>query len=357
MPMNDNRSWFRFEAKDKKRAEVIIYDEIGMWGITAKDFHQQLKALGADVTHLDISINSPGGEVFAGLSIYNMLARHKAQKTVTIDGIAASMASVIAMAGDTIIMPENAMMMIHDPSGVVIGTSKDMRELANALDKMKSSMIAAYAGKSGKDREEIAEIMATETWLTAEEAVEMGFADEIEEPVKAAAKFDLSKFKNTPADVGREMRGRAAPNSVPQESSMTEQEKAAAAEAEQKRLADEATAKAVAEVKAKIDAEAAEAAKKAGTETPEQIAARVAAEVTKRNADIAAACAIAGKADKAVAFIAEGKSLSEVLAALKPAATEQTGDELNARNLAAKDVVASWDKQVEKMNARVPSAK
>lgn len=332
----NKRSWFVAKATKDGGAEIAIYDEIGMWGITAKDFFDDLKALG-DVSHIALHINSPGGEVFAGISIYNMLARHKAEITVTIDGIAASIASLVAMAGDTIIMPENAMMMIHDPSGVVIGTSKDMREIAAALDKMKQAMIAAYAAKSGKDRGEIADIMSDETWFSAQEAVDAGFADEIEQPVKIAANFDLTKFRNAPSSDGRKPRGRAAHS--PEESSMTEAEKAAADKlaAEQKAKTEaEAKAKTEADAKAKTEADAkakadADAARANGSETPDQIRARVEAEVKARHEEIVALCKLAGVPARAVDYIAANKSAAEVRADLLTLKASDKKD-ISARN-------------------------
>ena len=191
------RSWFKARAADDGTAEVMIYDEIGLWGITAADFDRDLKALG-EVTQINLRINSPGGDVFDGIAIFNMLRHHRARVAVTIDGIAASMASVIAMAGDEIAMPDNAMMMIHDPSGMVVGTSGDMRELADALDKVKESLVSAYA-KSDLDRNRVAEIVTAETWLTADEALDLGFADRVDSPVRMAANFrQLARFQSVP---------------------------------------------------------------------------------------------------------------------------------------------------------------
>jgi ATP-dependent Clp protease protease subunit len=175
----------------------VIYDEIGAFGIPAKAFLDELKALGP-VAELTLRINSPGGSVFDGVAIYNALKRHQARITVWIDGIAASIASMIAMAGDEVVMPENAMLVLHDPSGLVAGTAADMRAAADALDKMAASMTAAYRDKSGAGDEEITALMAAETWLSAEEAVELGLADRVEQPVKMAAHFDLSRFRNPP---------------------------------------------------------------------------------------------------------------------------------------------------------------
>ena len=191
------RRWYEFRARAKGAAEIVIYDEIGAFGIPAKAFLDELKALGP-VAELTLRINSPGGSVFDGVAIYNALKRHQARVTVWIDGIAASIASMIAMAGDEVVMPENAMLVLHDPSGLVVGTAADMRATADALDKMAAAMVAAYRDKSGAGDAEIEALMAAETWLSAEEAVELGFADRVEAPVRMAAHFDLSRFRNPP---------------------------------------------------------------------------------------------------------------------------------------------------------------
>ena len=126
------------------------------------------------------------------------LKRHDAAIAVWVDGIAASIASMIAMAGDEVAMPENAMLMLHDPSGLVMGTASDMRAMAEALDRMKAGMVAAYRDKSGRDDAEIEALMTAETWLSGEEAVALGLADRVQEPVRMAAHFDLSRFRNAP---------------------------------------------------------------------------------------------------------------------------------------------------------------
>ena len=188
------KRWYDFRAQ-AKGAEIVIYDEIGAFGIPAKAFLDELKALGP-VAELTVRINSPGGSVFDGVAIYNALKRHDAAITVWIDGIAASIASMIAMAGDEVVMPENAMLVLHDPSGLVAGTAADMRAMAEALDRMKAGMVAAYRDKSGRDDAEIEALMAAETWLSAQEAVALGLADRVEQPVRMAAHFDLSRFRN-----------------------------------------------------------------------------------------------------------------------------------------------------------------
>ena len=135
----------------KSEADILIYEEIGAdWfgdGLTAKAFAEDLKALG-NVDRINLFINSPGGSVFDGLAIYNQLIAHKAEVHVRIDGLAASIASVIAMAGDTIEMPENAILMIHDPFAVVMGNSEELRKMADTLEKIKAGLITAYSKKS-----------------------------------------------------------------------------------------------------------------------------------------------------------------------------------------------------------------
>lgn len=174
--------------------------EIRAYGVTAKGFLAELGAL-PDGAPIDLRLNSPGGSVFDAVAIYNALKRHSGDITVWIDGIAASAASYIAMAGDEIIMPENAFLMIHDPSGLVMGTAEDMRSTAKALDKVKGSLIQGYATKSGKSDEDIAALMAAETWLDAKDALDFGFIDRLAEPVELAAAFDVARFRNAPPEV------------------------------------------------------------------------------------------------------------------------------------------------------------
>jgi ATP-dependent protease ClpP protease subunit len=189
-------SWYTIRAQSTG-AEVVIYDEIGAYGVSAKGFLAELAAL-PDATPLALRLNSPGGSVFDAVAIYNAIKRHSGTVTVWIDGIAASAASYIAMAGDEIVMPENAFLMIHDPAGVVMGTAIDMRAMAEALDKIKGSLLQGYAAKSGRLPEEIAPLMAAETWLDAKDALDFGFADRIAEPVRIAARFDVGQFRNAP---------------------------------------------------------------------------------------------------------------------------------------------------------------
>lgn len=190
----------RFLNRGPKRGEIWLYDEIGdgmFGGMSAKLFAEQLTKLGA-VDTINLRINSPGGSVFDGLSIYNTLKRHPARIDVDIDGIAASIASVIAMAGDTINIAANGMMMIHDPHGVVVGDAGDMRKTADVLDQVKQSLVDTYAARTGKDADDLGVMMSAETWLSADDAVAMRFADNITEMQRLAASFDFSKFRNVP---------------------------------------------------------------------------------------------------------------------------------------------------------------
>ncbi|WP_084413194.1 head maturation protease, ClpP-related [Desulfovirgula thermocuniculi] len=205
---------FRAATDNPNIGELLLYGTIGSetwWGdeVTPKQFKADLDALG-NVEEIRVFINSDGGDLFAGQAIYSMLKRHKAKKTVYIDGLAASVASAIAMAGDVVYMPRNAMMMIHNPWTIAMGTAEDFRKLADDMDRIRETLITVYQDKSGLERERIIEMMDAETWLTAEEAVELGFADEIEETRGLAAsleggylvingqRFDLRRYRNAP---------------------------------------------------------------------------------------------------------------------------------------------------------------
>ena len=164
-------------------------DEESFWGdeITPQMFRDELNAGEGDVT---VWINSPGGNVFAAAEIYTMLKDYKGSITVKIDAIAASAASVVAMAGDVVQMSPVAMLMIHDPSTIAMGNTKDMEKAIEVLNEVKESIINAYASKSGLSHARIANLMSNETWMNAKKAVELGFADEVlfEAKQKAAEK-------------------------------------------------------------------------------------------------------------------------------------------------------------------------
>jgi ATP-dependent Clp protease protease subunit len=187
-------------------ATVYLYDEIGYWGVTAGDFAQQLDALDVETIHL--RLNSPGGDVFDGVAMYNALLQHKAQVVTHVDGLAASIASVIALAGDEIEIAETAFFMIHNAWTLAIGNANDLRTTAGLLDKIDGMITATYVKQADADEGQIEQWMAQETWFTADEALEAGFAsriagqDDEEETASASARvsaFDLSVFAHTPA--------------------------------------------------------------------------------------------------------------------------------------------------------------
>jgi ATP-dependent Clp protease protease subunit len=203
--MPKQKFWnFKNAKNDPKIGELMIYGEISdisWWGdeVTPKQFKKDLDALG-DIDELKVFINSPGGDVFAGQAIYSILNRLSYPVNVYIDGLAASAASIIAMVGDTIRMPKNAMLMIHNPWTWGVGYAADFRKLADDLDKIRESIIPVYQDQTSLESEEIASMMDDETWMTADEALEKGFIHEIEEakPIAASIKSGCSWIKNIP---------------------------------------------------------------------------------------------------------------------------------------------------------------
>jgi ATP-dependent Clp endopeptidase proteolytic subunit ClpP len=200
-----SKNEFQIKNENEDTADLMIYGIIGdYWDeVDAKDIVQSIKNIKAK--EIIVSIYSDGGSVFAGLAIYNALREHPAKVTVKIDSLAASIASVIAMAGE-VEMPENAFLMIHNPWGGVVGESKDMRKMADILDKLKGSLIMPYNSKTKIADEEISKMMDEETWLTAAEAVEKGFADRIIGETKAqfnnfAIFNQLTNFKKVPESI------------------------------------------------------------------------------------------------------------------------------------------------------------
>lgn len=298
-------TWFRFEGKagDKVAPVLYVYDEIGAYGVTLKDFAASLRGFGdLKGKPLTMRLNTPGGNVFMGNAMFNLLRESGAVLTVYIDGVAASMGSLIAMAaskpGDKVIMAENAVMMIHNPSGVGVGESKDLATMATLLETLKAGMVSAYATKSGMSPEAVSKLMDDETWLDAEQAVAHGFADEIGEPIKAAA-FDLTKFKNPP---------HAAPEA--KEVTMTKEEIAELTKGIVEGVGG------VLATALKSAPAATEAAKPAAVKTEAEIRGEIVAENTARAAEVTSLCALAGLPNEAAALIASAKTIPEIRAAL-----------------------------------------
>lgn len=163
-------------------AEVRIYGDIGSWGITAAQFVGELSTI--DAPEIRLSLSSPGGEVFEGLAVYNALRSHRAKVTVQVDALAASIASVIAMAGDRVIMSPHAQMMVHNASGVACGEAAELREYADFLDRQSENIAGVYAERAGGTVKQWLKAMAAETWYFADEAVAAGLADEVAKPMR-----------------------------------------------------------------------------------------------------------------------------------------------------------------------------
>ncbi len=188
---------FEIRNKTATKAEIILYGAIGeSWfgdAISAKQFSDELKALPDTVNEITLRINSPGGDVFDGIAIYNRLKQHKAKVTVYIDGLAASIASIIALAGDEVIIGEGALYMVHLPWTWAAGNRNDLENTINRLLDVEEQLISIYTKKSGMSRSEIKALLEKETWMDADQAIENKFVDKkAEESVPIAASI-LSK--------------------------------------------------------------------------------------------------------------------------------------------------------------------
>lgn len=196
-----NTAWYEIvAAADEDRAVVRIYDEISWWGVDAEQFARDVAAVTAST--IEVQINSPGGNVFDGMAIYNALRTHPARIVTRVDGLAASAASVIAQAGDERIMLEGTTMMIHEAWGVSVGPAAEHREFADLLEQQNTNIANVYAAAAdgATDVDRFLELMAAETWLTAAEAVDLGLADTVVTPErKAAAKAPAGPAAAAPA--------------------------------------------------------------------------------------------------------------------------------------------------------------
>ena len=189
-----NENWYNINSKASKVVDVYIFDEIGMGGVNAQGFIEEIKSF--KDSPMNLHINCVGGDVFDGMAIYNIIKKRTAKTTVYIEGIAASMGSVIALAADSVVMAENSLFMIHNAWGGAMGEAKEMKKTANLLDKISGEIADIYVKKTKLPYDKVKEMMDEETWLNAEEALELGFIDSISDAIKVAAKYDVSKFKN-----------------------------------------------------------------------------------------------------------------------------------------------------------------
>lgn len=218
------KTWYSITAKGEASAEIAIFGPIGnTWdgeGVTAAKFIADLKAIKAPA--ITLSVNSPGGSLFDGLAIYNALAQSGKAITGKVMGVAASAASIVLMACSKIVMPKNSHMMVHKGSNIVYGNADEMREMANVLDTLDASIAATYSARTGKPVDEIKAMLDSgDTWLTADQAVEMGFADEATDLVTVAAQFDLDQL---PESVRAAL---TPPKPAPQAAALADQIKAA----------------------------------------------------------------------------------------------------------------------------------
>ena len=296
------RTWYNFKQTDTDPAVLSIFDDIGAFGVSAKSFLNDLASAQGDSVRVEI--NSPGGDVFAGLAIYNGLRNSGKKVNVRVLGLAASAASLVAMAGDTIEMPENSFMMVHNPWGFAMGGASDMRDTADMLDKLGTSLASTYAKRTGKSAEEIAALLDAETWMSAAEAVDAGFATAVisEVPVKAA--FDLDRLPaNVRAAYASAKASAPAPAPAPEDDPAENTPEASAPT-----LAGAIESQAAA---ADLSAFAAVFAADASLDTQDKIAARIA-----EAREINALCKLAGFPEEAAGLIKAKASIPDARAKL-----------------------------------------
>ncbi len=184
------------EEKEHPMAELLLFDVIGPDffgdGITGLQVREAFATLGGQ--DVRVRINSPGGDVFEGLAIHNALRDHPGRVQVVVDALAASAAAIVAMAGDEILMVENATLMIHEPWTVAVGDAAELRAQADILETINAGLVTTFARRTGLPRDEVAQLLRAETWLSADQAVAAGFADRTVEPGGVRNQFDMKQF-------------------------------------------------------------------------------------------------------------------------------------------------------------------
>lgn len=297
------RPCFVFTAKTATKPAVLsINDEIGFWGVQPRQFRDQLAAIDGDLL---VEVNTPGGDVFAGLAMYNMLRDHagKGNKVVTRNmGVAASMGSVLMLAGDVREAHKNTMVMTHNTQSGVWGTSDDMREHADTMDKVKAQLSGIYQDRLGLDEAAANELLGKDNWMTAEEAQEVGFVTAVIDEVKISAKFDVERAA-LPEHVAKLFAAKA------------EEEPAPAPEPE-------ITPEDQQQLQTPVAESVVALAKASGLEAHASFLALACADLDEAKArltearEIVALCAVAGQSDKAAAHIRAKASVADVRAAL-----------------------------------------
>lgn len=245
------KRWFTVQALAGARAvQVAIRGLIGEWGLTDRDFVQSIEALG-EIDEIAVTINSRGGEVDHAVAIFNYLRNHPAKVTVRVDGVAMSAASIIMLAGDEIELPANAVVMIHSPWTYAAGTADELRSTADGLDVFEAALMETYIARTGKSAEAIKALLDAETYMTAAEAVEAGFADRVlslENVSRAQAAMAYTEALDIPPEVLARALSQAcnAPAAVASDSGSGEPEPALPAETLAAAVAREASARGLA---------------------------------------------------------------------------------------------------------------
>ena len=298
------RACFAFSAKTATKPAVLaIDDDIGFWGVQARDFRAALDAV--EGNELTVEVNSAGGDVMAGLGMYNMLRNSGKTITTRVTGVAASIASIVMLAGDKREMPSNAFAMVHSVKSGAFGTEEELHEQADVVGKVQASLRNIYVARMGIDEDKAKEIMAKDTWLTAEECLEMGFVTAIVDPVKATAKFDLARA-DLPVHVAKIFTAKAEE----------------AAEAATAAAAAAAATEAAAAPKTPVAEQIVLEAKTVGLETHASFFALSCTSLDDAKArmsqarEIVALCVIAGTPTAATAHIRAGTKVADVRAAL-----------------------------------------
>ena len=298
------RPCFAFSAKTATKPAVLaIDDDIGFWGVQARDFRAALDAV--EGNELTVEVNSAGGDVMAGLGMYNMLRNSGKTITTRVTGVAASIASIVMLAGDKREMPSNAFAMVHSVKSGAFGTEEELHEQADVVGKVQASLRNIYVARMGIDEDKAKEIMAKDTWLTAEECLEMGFVTAIVDPVKATAKFDLARA-DLPVHVAKIFTAKAEE----------------AAEAATAAAAAAAATEAAAAPKTPVAEQIVLEAKTVGLETHASFFALSCTSLDDAKArmsqarEIVALCVIAGTPTAATAHIRAGTKVADVRAAL-----------------------------------------
>lgn len=190
---------YEIKAVDEETTDVLLYGIVAWWDLDSAQFAEDLMRI--TTPRVNLRINSPGGNVFDGIGMYNSIKAHPAHFTSTIESSALSIMSVVALASDVVKIAKNAFMMVHEPWSIIAANAKEHRKEADVLDKLSVGMIGTYVEKTGKPSNEIKSWMEEETWFNAQEAKSAGFVDEIIGESSTNAFFDLSIFSNVPDEL------------------------------------------------------------------------------------------------------------------------------------------------------------